>query len=83
MLSPLYTAIIEWVAAFNEDVTNVATPPLNVPVAIETPPSLNVTVPDGVPTAPVVVAVKVTVSPYIDGLSDEPSVIVTFALFTT
>lgn len=61
----------------------VATPLVNVLVANVTPPSLNVTVPVGAPTPPVVVAVKVTVSPYVDGFNDEERVMVMLALFTT
>lgn len=73
---------MECAPTISDEVANVATPLLSVLVAIATPPSLNVTVPVGVPAVAVVVAVKVTVSPYVDGFNDEVRVMVIFALFT-
>ena len=63
LVSPLYTAVMEWVVTDNDEVAKVATPPVIVLVASVVPPSLKVTVPVGVPAPEVVVAVKVTVSP--------------------
>jgi hypothetical protein len=84
--SPLYTAVIEWLAAASELVVNVAVPPDRVLVPSVVLPSLNVTVPVGLP-APgaetATVAVKVTLCPTTDGLSDEVTVVVVLALFTT
>jgi len=66
LVSPLYTAVMEWVLTERLKIANVATPPTPT---VEEPsvvaPSLKVTVPVGVP-APVVtetVAVKVTDCP--------------------
>jgi hypothetical protein len=64
---------------------NVATPPLNVPVPIVAAPSLNVTVPPGVP-APgalaLTVAVNVTLWPNTVGLSEVVTPVLVSALFT-
>jgi hypothetical protein len=62
-VSPPYTAVIECGPTASALVLNVATPPLSVPVPIVVRPSLNVTVPVGVPAPGVTaatVAVKVT-----------------------
>ena len=58
-----YMAVMEWeVTERASDVLMVATPlPSSVPAPSVDEPSLNVTVPDGVPVAEVIVAVKVTV----------------------
>ena len=82
LVSPLYIAVMEWVATDSDEVASVATPLVMVLVAIDTPPSLKVTVPDGVPTPDVVVAVKVTEVPNVDGFNEEPSAMATFALLT-
>ena len=65
---------------------NVAIPPLNVPVARVVTPSVNVTVPVGVPepgATAVTLAVKVTDCPKTEGLALDVSVVVVPALFTT
>ena len=81
-VSPLYVAVIECVAADSALVEYVATPLVMVLVAKAAAPSKKVTVPDGVPTPDVVVAVKVTEVPNIDGFNEEPSAMATFALLT-
>lgn len=61
--SPPYTAVIECDVTLNPFVANVAWPPLSVPVPKVVAPSLNVTVPVGVPLPGELaetVAVKVT-----------------------
>src|ERR1700683_1039892 len=70
-VSPPYTAVTECVPGASEEVASVATPPLNVPLPRLVAPSSNEIVPvafDGV-----TVAVKVTESPKVAGLSLEPS----------
>src|SRR5215831_9786716 len=60
-------------------VASVALPPLRLLEPIEEPPSLNVTVPVGVPApgaTALTVAVNVTVWPNTDGLADEVTVVV-------
>src|SRR5439155_1224321 len=78
--SPPYDALIEWEPTASVLVTNVAWPePFRVPVPRVLEPSLNVTVPVGVP-APLVfaftVAVKVTGCPDTDGLIEETTPVV-------
>ena len=83
LASPLYTAVSECDAAESVEVVKVAWPELRVLVASEVAPSLNVTVPVGVPTpgaTTATVAVKVTDCPKQAGLSEEISVAVVFAL---
>jgi hypothetical protein len=63
LVSPPYTALIEWDPTASELVLKVAVPPVSVPVPMLTAPSLNVTLPLGVPVAgatAATVAVKVT-----------------------
>jgi hypothetical protein len=61
----------------SELVVNVAAPePFNVPVPIVVAPSLNVTVPVGVPELPVTVAVNVTGEPTAAGFALEVRVVV-------
>jgi hypothetical protein len=63
----------------------VATPPLNVPGPSVVAPSLNVTVPLGVPAAgdtAVTVAVNVVLWPNTVGLTEEVSAVVVSPLFT-
>ena len=79
---PLYTAVMEWVPTSNEDVLNVALPPLSVAVPRVVDPFLNVTVPAGVPPLEVTVAVKVTDWFNFEGLRDEVTVLELLALFT-
>src|SRR6266478_1658566 len=83
--SPLYTAVIEWVAAESVEVVNVALPELSVPLPSEVAPSRNVTVPLGVPVPGATTAtipVKVTDCAKQAGLSEAASVIVVSALLT-
>src|SRR5437773_1393370 len=49
LASPAYTAVSEWLATDSAALVKLATPPLTVPVPSVVAPSLNVTVPDGVP----------------------------------
>jgi hypothetical protein len=65
-------------------VVTVAIPPLSVPVPrVVRAPSLNVTVPVGVPAADdVTVAVKITAAPRFDELFDETTEVELDALFT-
>ena len=80
--SPPYTAVIECVATVNVLVENFATPPLSATDDNVVAPSLNVTVPVGVPgvATPVTVAVKVTDCPAVDGLRDEARAVVLVAV---
>ncbi len=72
-----------WLPTARLEVAKVATPlALSVPVPSVVAPSLKVTVPVGVPPAPVTVAVKVTDWPKVEGLADEPSAVVVSALAT-
>ena len=83
--SPLYTAVSEWADTENDALVKVATPPLNVLVANAVAPSLNVTVPVGVPVPGAValtVAVIVTDCPNTEGLADDASAVELLALFT-
>ena len=67
------------------EVANVATPPASVPVPSVVAPSLNVTVPVGVPDAgdaAATVAVKVTDWPNTLGLAEDPSDVVVAPWFT-
>ena len=70
-----YTAVIEWLPTASAEVVNVAIPePFKVPVPRVVEPSRNVTVPVGTPdpgASEVIVAVKVTDWPKIDGLAEE------------
>jgi hypothetical protein len=52
---------MEWLATARAAVVNTAFPPLSVAVPSVVEPSLNVTVPVGVPDEALTVAVKVTV----------------------
>jgi hypothetical protein len=65
-------------------VVNVACPvPSMVPVPRVVEPRLNVTVPTGIaPVAEVIVAVKVTLCPRVEGLGDEVIVVVVVAFET-
>jgi hypothetical protein len=56
------------------DIFNVAFPPLRLPVPIDVPLSLNVTVP--VAALGLTVAVKVTALPYVEGLRLEERLVV-------
>src|SRR5262245_26970741 len=64
---------------------HVATPAASatlVQLAIAAPALVNVTVPVGVPLAPLMVAVNVTFCPEVDGFTDEASVAVEVSDFT-
>jgi hypothetical protein len=61
LLSPPYAAVMGWEDTDKVEVLNVAVPLLSVPVPMDVPLSLNVTVPVAVPG--VTVAVKVTEVP--------------------
>ena len=83
--------MIVWLPPVRLDVEHVAwPPPLSVPSptpvqVIAVPPSLNVTVPVGVPVpGPLMltVAVNVTACPYVDGFTDELTVVAVAILFT-
>ncbi len=63
----------------NVDVVKVAVLPINVPDPILVAPSKNVTVPVGVPEVVVMVAVKVTLWPNVEGFKDEVTVVVVVA----
>jgi hypothetical protein len=72
--------VIECEPRAKVEVLNVAVPLLIVPVPNVVLPSLNVTVP--VAADGVIVAVKVTDEPYVDGFADDANVTVVLALFT-
>jgi hypothetical protein len=78
--SPPYEAVIECAVTESVEVLNVAFPLLSVPVPSVVVPSLNVTVP--VAAVGDKVAVNVTEVWYVDGFSDDVSVVVVLALFT-
>lgn len=64
LLSPPYAAVIGCAPAVSVEVMKVAMPlPFNVPAPMELLPSLNVTLPVGVPCVDVTVAVNVTLCP--------------------
>ena len=68
--------------ALSADVESVATPPDSVPVPRVAVPSLNVTVPVGVPVPEVTVAVNVTDCPNVLGFADDVSAVVVHAALT-
>src|SRR2546422_703922 len=69
---------MEWLPTAKPDVLKDAVLPDSVPLPTETPPSLKVTLPPGVPDPPegVTVAVKVTDCPNTEGLREEETVVV-------
>ena len=73
--SASYTAVIEWLPIVSVDVVNVAVPePSKVPDPSAVEPSMNVTVPVGIPEPgmlAVTVAVNVTDCPNTEGLAEE------------
>jgi len=82
-VSPLYTAVIEWLPRASDDVVKLAFPLLSVPDPITVVPSLKVTVPVGVPVVEdETIAVNVTGWPKVDGFCDDVTVVVVLALFT-
>ncbi len=73
--------MIECPATGSDEVEKVATPePFRVPVPRVAAPSLNVTVPVGVPPAELTVAVNVTIWPKTEGWADEVSAVVVVAV---
>jgi hypothetical protein len=83
---PVNVATIECVPPARVDVANVALPDETATFeASVVAPSVNVTVPVGVPPDEVIVAVKVTDAPEFDGLADEASAVEVedVATFTT
>ena len=76
LLSPPYTAVMEWLPRLSVLMANVAVPADRVPVPSVVAPSLKVTVPVGVTTKPVTVAVNVTGCPNVLGLTDEATAVV-------
>ncbi len=69
-------AVMEWDPTERADVENVAVLPDRVPVPIVVPPSLNVTVPVGIPPVAATVAVRVTACPKVLGLADDERLVV-------
>ncbi len=76
--SPPYTAVMLCAPAVSVEVVKLAEPPVNVPVPNTVVPFLNVTVSPlgGAPRPEVTTAVKVTTCPYVDGFSEDDSVVV-------
>ena len=69
-----------------DEIEKIAVPPLSVPVPSVVLPSLNVTVPVGVPLAgatAAIVAVNVTDCPKTEGLAEEVTAVLELPLFTT
>ena len=82
---PPYAAVMEWLATLSADVVKVAVPAVNVLAPNVVAPSLKVAVPIGVPDPGAVaatVAVKVTDWPNAEGLAEEATAVVVFAVFT-
>ena len=85
-VDPPYTAVMECVPTDKFLVVKVATPPLSLPVPSVVEPSVNVTVPVGVPKpgdVAVTVAAKLTDWPNTDGLADDASTVVVASLLST
>jgi hypothetical protein len=75
--------VIEWLPTANVEVVKVAFPRLSLSVPSTVAPSLNVTVPVGVPeVAGFTVAVKVTAWPTADGFTEETTEVVDAAWVT-
>lgn len=73
-------------AAARAEVLNVAEPALSAPLPSVVAPSLNVTVPVGVPApgaTALTVAVNVTVCPKTDGFTEDIAVVVVASALTT
>lgn len=70
-LSPLYTAVMEWVAALKLLVVNFAVPLVSAIVPRVVGPSLKVTDPVGDPLVELAEALNVTDCPESEGFSDE------------
>jgi hypothetical protein len=85
VLSPPYTAVIEWVPTLSELMLNVPCPELRPTLPSVVAPSLNVTVPVGVPVPgadAVTVAVKLTVWPNTEGSGDQLTDVLVLSWFT-
>ena len=65
------------------DVVKVALPPLSCAVPSTVVPAVNVTGPVGVTVGDVIVALKVTLWPWVDGFGDEVSFAALVVCFTT
>ncbi len=77
--------MIEWIPVARDELENVACPAESVIVPIVVVPSLNVTVPEGVPApgaVAVTVAVNVTDWPKVEGFTLDKTVVCVPALFT-
>jgi hypothetical protein len=86
LLLPWYAAVIVWLVRDSELVESVALPFVRETVPKVVAPSLNMTLPAGVPppgATAVTVAVKVTDWPKFEGLSDDVTTEDVDALFTT
>lgn len=80
LLSPPYTAVMEWLPTVSPEVVRPACPePFRATIPKSMLPSKKVTVPVGVPPLPVTVAVKVTACPAKEGFSEEITVVVVVA----
>jgi hypothetical protein len=75
-VSPEYAAVMECDPALKLEVVKVAWPATSAPLPMLVPPSRKVTVPPGLPTLELTVAVNVTESPAFDGFNDDPTVVV-------
>lgn len=82
VLLPAYVAVMANVPAGSDEMFALPTPPTNVEVPRDVLPFMNVTLPLGVPTDEVTVAVKVTDCPYVEGFADEASATNVIAGFT-
>ena len=85
LAEPWYMAVIECVPAASDETEMNALPLANValPSVVEVEASEKITVPLGVPDVEVTAAVRVMLSPKVDGLSEETSEVVVVARFTT
>jgi hypothetical protein len=78
VLSPPYSAVVEWLPAERVVVAKLAVPSLRAPIPNVVVPSLKVTVPAGMPEPPVpevTVAVNVTDCPRIEGFDEESTTV--------
>jgi hypothetical protein len=81
---PVKAAVIEWLPTARVDEVKVAVPPETVTaLARVVAPSVNLTVPVGVPPAEVMVAVRVMDDPDVDGFAEEVTVVVVDPPVTT
>ena len=85
LMSPPYTAVMEWAATMRDEVLKVAWPEARVPVPSVVEPSLKVTVPVGVPVPGATglnVTVKVMDWPDTEGLAEEDNAVELLARLT-